>query len=51
MSALLRKPAPSLPPVEVPGLSYYVAAPANLPEKPAPTLTALEQMYAYWTRD
>lgn len=47
----LRKPAPAAQPAEVPGLSYYTAAPANLPAKPVVTLTALEQMYAYWTRD
>ena len=51
MSAL-PKTEPALPPrAEVPGLSYYSPAPANLPQRPALPLTALDQMYAYWTRD
>lgn len=49
MSAL-RKPEPQ-PQREVPGLSYYIPTPANTPARPAADLTALEQMYAYWTRD
>lgn len=36
--------------VEVPGLAYYAPVAANAPTKPLPALTALEQMYAYWTR-
>ena len=48
MSAL-RKPAP-LPLAEVPGLAYYTPAAANVPARPLPVPTALEQMYAYWTR-
>ena len=36
---------------EVPGLAYYSPAPANLPVRPVPTLGALDQMFAYWTRD
>ena len=50
--AFLFWPEPALPPrAEVPGLSYYTPAPANLPQRPALPLTALDQMYAYWTRD
>lgn len=48
MSAL-RKTAP-LPAAEVPGLAYYTPAAANVPARPLPVLSALEQMYAYWTR-
>ena len=50
MSAL-RKTEAVRPAAEVPGLAYYTPAPANLPARPATTLSALEQMYAYWTRD
>jgi hypothetical protein len=50
MSAL-RKPAEQPQTAHVPGLSYYTAAPANLPAAPSRPLTALEQMFAYWTRD
>jgi len=48
MSAV-RKPTPAVT-VEVPGLAYYTPVAANVPTKPLPALTALEQMYAYWTR-
>jgi len=44
-----RKPAPPVL-AEVPGLSYYTPAAANVPARPVPVLSALEQMYAYWSR-
>ena len=48
----LRKPDQARQPVaHVPGLSYYSPAGANLPVRPVAPLSALDQMYAYWTRD
>lgn len=44
-----RKPAPPVL-AEVPGFSYYTPAAANVPARPVPVLSALEQMYAYWSR-
>ncbi len=57
MSALaVRQAAPAKVPAEVPGLAYFTAAPANLPEAPAPLppaskLDALSQMFAYYTAE
>lgn len=53
MSALRKTDAirPAAPAADVPGLAYYTAQPANLPARPAVTLSALDQMFAYWTRD
>ncbi|QLQ18360.1 MAG: hypothetical protein HZT43_06280 [Exiguobacterium profundum] len=57
MSALRaypQQPEPVAPvaaevPGEVPGLAYYIPAPANRPAPPSHPLTALEQMYGYWS--
>ncbi len=53
MSALRKTEdlSPAAPAADVPGLAYYTAQPANLPARPAVTLSALDQMFAYWTRD
>lgn len=57
MSALaVRQAVPAKVPAEVPGLAYFTAAPANLPEAPAPVrpaskLDVLEQMFAYYTAE
>lgn len=42
-------PTPRATLTEVPGLAYYT--PANLPAPPSHPLTALEQMYGYWSRE
>lgn len=53
MSALRaypQQPEPVAPvAAEVPGLAYYIPAPANRPAPPSHPLTALEQMYGYWS--
>jgi hypothetical protein len=43
------EPVVPAPAAEVPGLAYYIPAPANRRVAPSHPLTALEQMYAYWS--
>ena len=45
------QPQPTAPSVEVPGMSYYAPEPANRPAPPTNPLTALEQMYGYWSAE
>lgn len=45
------QPQPAAPASEAPGLSYYIPEPANRPAPPSHPLTALEQMYGYWSAE